>query len=718
MKRSVIKYCEHAGKMQTKNSARVWPQDSGGTNDDGNQTSRQSVAIFEFKCGWNMISRILNITIYLFIILTTTTVAAIPNGQDQTAATPGGGGGFISDYWNKTFGGAGYDWANSAVQTSDGGYIFAGGTTTYGSGDADVWLVKTDASGNTQWSKAFGGAGFDTAYSVQGTSDSGYIILGITDSSGNGWLDAYLIKVDSDGNMQWSRTFGGADNDNLFSARQTSEGGYILAGSTFSYGAGSDDAWLIKTDANGIQQWNQTFGGSGYDWAAAVHQTTDGYILTGGTDSYGAGSDDAWLIKTDSNGYQQWNRTFGGAGSDWAESMEPTSEGGYILAGLTPSLNLNTWNDALLIKTDANGNLQWNKTFGGAGDNRVYSVQQTLNGGYMLAGETNAYSSSYDAWLIKTDASGSQQWSKTFGGTDFDAAYSVQQTSDNGYILAGETFSYGAGFNDAWLIKISPPSSLSIAINNEIAYTNSISVVLNISAVSADEMSFSNDNASWSTWEPFASTKPWTLTSGDGLKTVHFKARNGIGEAVPVNDTIILDTKPPGVTNATANQSVIPDDTDYIPLWGEIARLTLTATDDSGIGGVTVNLSEIGGSPAKPMINIGGNIWSTTTNASAGTPPKLYDLTVNATDISGNSNKNIRIQIEVMKNGDTTGDGSVNIGDSLRLANNISYPGDARYALSSIYVAEVTGDGKIDIGDALRLANNVSYSGDTRYMLK
>jgi hypothetical protein len=177
---------------------------------------------------------------------------------------------------------------------------------------------------------------------------------------------------------------------------------------------------------------------------------------------------------------------------------------------------------------------------------------------------------------------------------------------------------------------------------------------------------------------------------------------------------IVSDNLPPKVTNAAANQSDIPDDTDNIPLWGETARLNVTVTDESGVASVTVNLSEIGGSAAKPMINIGGNIYSTTTNASAGTPPKVFNLTVNAKDTFGNSNTGVKIRLKVMKNGDVTGNGAVNIGDALRLANNVSHPG--AYALSSIYVAEVTGDGKINIGDALRLANNVSYPG--AYILK
>ena len=186
---------------------------------------------------------------------------------------------------------------------------------------------------------------------------------------------------------------------------------------------------------------------------------------------------------------------------------------------------------------------------------------------------------------------------------------------------------------------------------------------------------------------------------------------NATARTLPFSDST------PIVSNSTASHE-IPDDTENEPLWGETAQLNVTVTDDSGVASVTVNLSEIGGSAAKPMTNIGGNIWSTTTNASAGTPPKIYNLTVNATDTLGNSNTSVTIPLRVMKNGDTTGNGVVTIGDALRCANNVSYPGNSAYALSSPYVADVNGNGIINIGDCLRLANNVSFPGNLLFILK
>jgi len=306
------------------------------------------------------------------------------------------------------------------------------------------------------FNKTFGGSGADWAYSVQQTKDGGYILAGYTTSYGAGNDDAWPIKTDANGIEQWNKTFGGSSNDEAYSIQQTKDGGYILAGRTYSYGAGSSDAWLIKTNANGIEQWSKTFGGSSNDEAYSIQQTKDGgYILAGNTTSYGAGDDDTWLIKTDANGNKVWDKTFfetiGYA--DRVYSVQQTSDGGYILAGWTDPY-MSYQGDAWLIKTDANGIEQWNKTFGGSSNDEAYSIQQTKDGGYILAGRTYSYGAgSSDAWLIKTNANGIEQWSKTFGGSGVDEAWSVQQTSDGGYILAGCTGSYGAGGKDAWLIK-------------------------------------------------------------------------------------------------------------------------------------------------------------------------------------------------------------------------------------------------------------------------
>jgi hypothetical protein len=361
----------------------------------------------------------------------------------------GGGSG-----WTKTFGGARADEGYSVQQTSDGGYVIAGYTQSYGAGGADVYLIKTDLNGDTIWTRTFGGSRDDYGRSVQQTSDGGYVIAGYTNSYGAGGSDVYLIKTDASGDTMWTRTFGGSEWDIGYSLQQTSDGGYVIAGYTQSSGAGGSDVYLIKTDASGNQAWATIVGGSELDVGYSVQQTSDGgYVVAGYTDSYGAGSDDVYLIKTDLDGDTVWTRTFGGTVDDYGYSVRQSSDGGYVITGYQDFASADT-DDVYLIKTDASGNQVWSQTFGSVNADAGYSVRQTSDGGYVIAGYTNAVDvSSDDVYLIQTDASGNQVWSRTFGGVSADAGYSVQQTSDGGYIIAGHTESYGAGSDDVYLIK-------------------------------------------------------------------------------------------------------------------------------------------------------------------------------------------------------------------------------------------------------------------------
>ncbi|MCJ7423483.1 hypothetical protein MUP01_04340, partial [Candidatus Bathyarchaeota archaeon] len=269
--------------------------------------------------------------------------------------------------WNRTYGGTGWDYASALIQTSDGGYALAGYTNSSGAGNGDFWLVKTDASGNEQWSKTYGGTNWDYANALVQTTDGGYALAGVTYSFGAGNGDFWLVKTDASGNEQWNKSYGGTNWDYANALVQTSDGGYTLAGRTASFtGSPSNfDFWLVKTDASGNEQWSKTYGGWLFEAVLALVQTTDGgYALAGETSSFGAGNGDFWLVKTDASGNEQWNKSYGGTNYDQPCALVQTGDGGYALAGGTDSFGAGS-RDFWLVKTDSVGNAQWNRTYGG-----------------------------------------------------------------------------------------------------------------------------------------------------------------------------------------------------------------------------------------------------------------------------------------------------------------------------------------------------------------
>ena len=356
-----------------------------------------------------------------------------------------------SNVWMKTFDKTIFDFGNSAQQTNDGGYIIIGFTISLVTNDSDIWLVKIDTYGNKVWDKTFGGADFDIGSSVQQTDDGGYIITGSTNSSDGDWSDTWLIKTNSDGIEVWNRTYGETNEEYGYSVKQTADEGYIIIGSTSSpyepYGISIGDFWLIKTNSNGLEEWNKTFGGKNDDVGTSVQQTNDGgYIITGSTESFGAGREDVWFVKTDTNGNKVWDKTFGGIDDDMGYSVQQTIDGGYIITGFTYSFGIDL-SDVWLIKTDSNGVEMWNKTFGGIDDDMGYSVQQTDDGGYIITGETSSLSDTDTyVYLVKTDGDGNKMWDETFGGPGVSCGMSVQQTSDDGYIIGGFAGSYDIDF--------------------------------------------------------------------------------------------------------------------------------------------------------------------------------------------------------------------------------------------------------------------------------
>jgi len=357
--------------------------------------------------------------------------------------------------WNKTFGGEDLDWGWSVKVTTDGGFIIGGETVSFGSGGYDAWIIKTDCNGNKTWSKTFGGYSKDGCRSVQQTNDSGYILGGYADSYGYPGHDAWFIKTDDEGNEEWNSTIGGIASDGTFSVIQTSDEGYIGVGYADSYGPGNHDLWLVMTDKYGNEKWNKTYGTEEWDIGYSLKECDDGgYIIIGTTQSYGAGNQDAWLIKTDMNGSEEWNKTYGGENNDWGSAVVITDDG-YILTGDTRSYGTGGY-DIWLIKTDKNGNEKWKRVYGNSSsDDTGYSLIKTSDDGFAIIGTKTSFSTELtDVWLIKTDNNGNMKWNLTLDGGMDEWSYSVDETMDGGYIIAGKTNSYGKGNYDLWLIKV------------------------------------------------------------------------------------------------------------------------------------------------------------------------------------------------------------------------------------------------------------------------
>jgi len=369
----------------------------------------------------------------------------------------------LNAQWARTYGGSDYDLANSIQQTSDGGYIVAGLTgDSFLEGEYDIWVLKLDSDGNIEWQRTYGGNDtellWEIDFSIQQTSDEGYIVAGHTSSFGAGESDFWVLKLTSNGDIEWQRTYGGGGYDLANSIQQTSDEGYIVAGSTLSFGAGGMDFWVLKLTSNGDIEWQRTYGGVSYEFDCSIQQTSDGgYIVAGTTRSFGVSEDEGWVLKLDSNGDIEWQRTYGGSSWDYLHSIQQTSDEGYIVAGHTHSFGAGI-EEAWILKLSTNGDTEWQRTYGGSQEDYARSVQQTSDGGYIVAGSTDSFGDFGDinGWVLKLSSNGDIEWQYTYGGGSIDyASRSIDQTSDGGYVTAGWTYSFGYGEADFIVLKLS-----------------------------------------------------------------------------------------------------------------------------------------------------------------------------------------------------------------------------------------------------------------------
>lgn len=355
-----------------------------------------------------------------------------------------------------TIGGPSSDTAYSIIQNSTGGYTIAGVTGSFGAGGVDFYIVELDHNGNLQWNKTVGGSGDDMAFSIIQTLDGGYAIAGETNSFGAGSYDFYIVKLSNIGNLQWSRTIGGTNYDYAWSIVQTPDRGFAIAGSTNSFGAGSDDIYLVKLDSNGNLLWSRTVGGMNQDNAfySIIYTADGGYIISGRSNSFGAGSYDMFIVKLDGAGMLQWSKTLGGVNDDHVSKIIQTKDGGYAVAGGTTSFGAGNY-DFYVAKLDSIGTLRWVRTIGGTLSERAYSIIQTADSNYAVAGWTNSFGNGgYDIFIVKLDGGGNLIWSRTVGAVNDDYARSITQTADGGLAVAGITSSFGAGNYDFFVVKL------------------------------------------------------------------------------------------------------------------------------------------------------------------------------------------------------------------------------------------------------------------------
>ena len=494
--------------------------------------------------------------------------------------------------WEKNLGGSLYDQLNSIQQTKDSGYIVAGQTISNDfdvvgyQGNTDGWVVKLNPNGTIQWRKCFGGNSGETINSIKETFDGGYIFIGNKPTNGG---DAWLVKIDSVGNIQWQKSFGGSSSDNFWIVEQTVDSGFAIAGGTWSNDGditnnhGLSDGYVIKLDNTGNIQWSRSLGSSGSDVIYSLQPTNDGGFIVasnagandGDVSGQYHGSGDTWIVKLNLAGTIQWQNLYGGSNNDRPEYILSTNDGGYIFSSSTFSIDGDvTGNhggtsgplDIWVVKTDSLGVLQWQKCLGGSANDEAATINQTFDGGFVIAGYSDSNNGDVsgnhgyrDLWIAKINSTGIIQWQKSLGGSlndDIDpiqAIMTVQQTFDGGFIIGGNTYSSNGDVNthygdlDMWVVKLLPDLANLIPVSNfKLADT---------SLCSGTCVNFTNQSTRDSSWQwlfpggnPSSSnlqTPPQVCYNTPGTYSVTLITSNAFGsDTLTLTNYITVDPSP------------------------------------------------------------------------------------------------------------------------------------------------------------------------------
>lgn len=417
--------------------------------------------------------------------------------------------------WDKRFGGSLDDKMIIAIQTSDGGFILGGTSYSGISGDkteasrgsADYWVIKTDASGNKEWDKTFGGTSNDYFSNIIESNDGGYVICGSSESgiggdkseASRGGMDIWIVKIDETGLKQWDRRFGGSSTEYGAAIIQIADDGYIIGGRSASLisgdvtqtSRGGDDFWLLKITSEGAKLWDVRFGGSLNEVLSTrglIPTIEGGFVLFGYSPSgisgdktqSSWGGNDYWMVKINAAGIKEWDKRFGGTGIDYGVSIQQSADSGFIMGGISYSnisgdkTESHRGNgDYWIIKIDSLGIKQWDKRFGGFNNDLHAFTGQTLDGGYITAGfsfspisedKSEGVIGGYDCWLVRTDAAGIKLWDKVYGGVSPEEIYGLRITPEGAFIIAGTTESdisgdvseVSRGGYDFWYFKTEP----------------------------------------------------------------------------------------------------------------------------------------------------------------------------------------------------------------------------------------------------------------------
>ena len=350
------------------------------------------------------------------------------------------------------YGGEGNDEARSIIQTKEGGYAVVGSTSSFGYGNADVYFLKLDSMGMYEWSRVYGGPDVDRGYEVEQTTDGGYAIAGYTNSFGNGGYDCYLVKTDSTGVLEWDRTYGGENWDLSYSLELTADSGYILCGETYSYGAGKNDVYLIRTDPNGDTLWTRSYGTAEKETGWSVKETYDSRIVMAGVTTNGQfNKEDAYILFADASGTLVWQNSFGGNEFDIVKDITETYDStGFIAVGASASISPGS-TKRYIVKTDYSGAIVWQNYFGLNDNETGHAIDHRNSNAYIITGETDEIGT--DIEIDAFGADGSWWDDQTFGGSSRETALSIEHCNDNGFIICGTTNSFGSGYDDILVMK-------------------------------------------------------------------------------------------------------------------------------------------------------------------------------------------------------------------------------------------------------------------------